>query len=436
MRTSWPYHPKHPEHFEFQLLNFAAEFQTFAFFNGNGFDSGFQKIFTIGVFKRLRLDNISNPFDCLKEFIDKENDWVFGHFNYELKYFTENLKRILPQQESFSIIDFFIPEIIVQKDGDIFRFLVRTEHPLSQMPEKIVELIENFSNPLPVESKLPTGIKQRTSHQEYLIQVEKIKAHILRGDIYEANYCIEFFAEEAVVDPISLYRNLNQISKAPFSVLYRQDMDWLISASPERFLKKEGKKIIAQPIKGTARRGNTESEDLDFKIALSESIKEQSENIMIVDLVRNDLSKTAKRGSVKVEELCGIYTYPHVHQMISTISSEINDGIHPVDVIKEAFPMGSMTGAPKIRSMQIIEETEAVQRGIYSGAVGYFTPDQDFDFNVVIRSIVYNKNRKYLSYKVGSAITALSDANEEYEECILKASANHKLLSEEILIKK
>ena len=149
---------------------------------------------------------------------------------------------------------------------------------------------------------------------------------------------------------------------------------------------------------------------------------------MIVDLVRNDLSKTAKQASVKVEELCGIYSFKQVHQMISTISSEIDQETHFVDVIKSMFPMGSMTGAPKIEAMKLIEKFEKTKRGLYSGAVGYINPQGDFDFNVVIRSILYNFDKKYLSFSVGSAITAKSIAESEYDECLLKTEAIKKAI--------
>lgn len=202
----------------------------------------------------------------------------------------------------------------------------------------------------------------------------------------------------------------------------------MLSASPERYLKKDGETIISQPIKGTAKRSKNILEDDRLKIALSQDTKERSENIMIVDLVRNDLSKTAIKGSVKVEELTKVYTFDQVHQMISTVTSKVEETTHPVDVIKSTFPMGSMTGAPKISAMRIIEDLEASKRGLYSGSVGYFSPTGNFDFNVVIRSILYNKTKKYVSYSVGGAITAKSDPLKEYEECLLKAKAMRTVL--------
>ena len=171
-----------------------------------------------------------------------------------------------------------------------------------------------------------------------------------------------------------------------------------------------------------------EVEDQKLKQKLATDIKERSENVMIVDLVRNDLAKTAIKGSVEVEELCKVYTFDQVHQMISTVISQVSDQVHPVDILKTTFPMGSMTGAPKISAMKIIETLEETKRGLYSGAVGYFTPEGDFDFNVVIRSILYNSSKKYVSYSVGGAITAKSDPLSEYEECLVKAKAMRQVL--------
>jgi para-aminobenzoate synthetase component 1 len=253
--------------------------------------------------------------------------------------------------------------------------------------------------------------------------------HIQRGDIYEANFCMEFFAENALINPLDVYQKLNAISEAPFSVYFKNDLQFLLSASPERYLKKTATKIISQPIKGTSRRHAEINLDEKSKTDLEFNEKERSENIMIVDLVRNDLSRTACKGSVEVEELCGMYSFKQVHQMISTIVSQVENTISPVEILRTTFPMGSMTGAPKISAMNIIENLEETKRGVYSGAVGYFTPNGDFDFNVVIRSILYNAQNQYVSFSVGSAITSLSDPEKEYEECLLKAKAMFAVLS-------
>jgi para-aminobenzoate synthetase component 1 len=275
------------------------------------------------------------------------------------------------------------------------------------------------------------GIKKRISREEYITDIKQILAHIQRGDVYELNYCQEFYSEEAVINPAQVYLQLNDFSPMPFSCFYRLGEKYVMCASPERFLKKSGSKIIAQPIKGTIARGKNEAEDFLQKQKLLNDEKERAENVMIVDLVRNDLSRTAKKNSVQVEELFGIYTFPHLHQMISTIVSEVRDGVEWTDVIRSAFPMGSMTGAPKIRAMQLIEQYEKTKRGLFSGSVGYITPEGDFDFNVIIRSVLYNAEKKYVSFMAGSAITANSVPEKEYEECLLKASAFFKIFSED-----
>jgi para-aminobenzoate synthetase component 1 len=274
----------------------------------------------------------------------------------------------------------------------------------------------------------PIEIHQRISKDLYQEKVERMLEYINKGDIYEANFCMEFYAE-TMINPLEKFFLLNDISKPPFAAYLKNNNNFLLSATPERYLKKENNKIISQPIKGTSKRFADFEKDEISKNNLALDPKERSENIMITDLVRNDLSRTAKKGSVEVEELCGIYSFLQVHQMISTITSIIDDQYSELDVIKNSFPMGSMTGAPKISAMKIIEELEDTKRGLYSGSVGYFTPNGDFDFNVVIRSILYNSKNNYVSFSVGSAITALSIPELEYEECLLKADAMMKVLN-------
>ena len=267
-------------------------------------------------------------------------------------------------------------------------------------------------------------LKQRISKENYLANIEKIKNHILEGDVYELNYCMEFFDDKANINPTEIYQKLKAKSPVPFGAYLKYFDQYLICASPERFICKKNNQLISQPIKGTVKRNLLDEEkDNELKASLLNSEKERAENLMIVDLVRNDLAHSSKTGSVKVDELFGIYSFQQVHQMISTVSSTINENINPIDAIKNAFPMGSMTGAPKVMAMELIEQYEQTKRGLYSGAVGYFTPEGNFDFNVVIRSIQYNKANHYLNIMVGGAITFDSIAEQEYEECLLKAQA-------------
>lgn len=437
MRTAWTYVSANPDIFEKELVNFGARFSHFIFLNGHDYAQGFPSLMAFGNHDALTIREedgpvIKDPFNQLSDFVNKHSDWIFGHLNYELKQFIEKLPAKLKPQQSFPLLHFFVPELVVRRTNNRFDFLFHPDHPLAKAPSTILELLANKPNqPLfPPSPESPT-IQARIAKKEYLKQIACIQNHIQQGDLYEANFCQEFYFEQAGIHLIETYEALNKLSKAPFSALYRVEDNWLLSASPERYLKKEGNKIIAQPIKGTARRGKHAEEDRLIQQELLESVKERAENTMIVDLVRNDLSRTAERGSVQVEELCGLYSFPQVHQLISTISSRISTETDPVEVIRTTFPMGSMTGAPKISAMEIIESTEAVQRGIYSGSVGYFDPNKDFDFNVVIRSLVYNQASGSGSWKVGSAITALSNAEEEYEECKLKAAALHQLFQQD-----
>jgi len=259
------------------------------------------------------------------------------------------------------------------------------------------------------------------------------------------NLCQEFFSENTDLDPVAVFERLNGIGKAPFSTFMRWRDRYLLSASPERFLKKEGRKVMSQPIKGTRRRSLQDDNAMRKELETSE--KDRAENVMIVDLVRNDLARNCIPGSVQVEELFGIYTFETVHQMISTVTGTLkpleviksnflndhNDSnyFNDLNVLRDAFPPGSMTGAPKVMAMELIEKYEKTRRGLYSGAVGYFDPAGDFDFNVVIRSILYNATSRYVSVQVGGAIVYDSVPEQEYEECLVKAEAMLKALRSE-----
>ena len=369
-----------------------------------------------------------NAFTNLREYREDIGDWIFGYLTYDLKNDIEPLSSANFDGLAFPDLYFFQPKKIIRIIGNTVDFLY-----LNMVAGEIQSDFKEISGMTlskgnGIGSTDDIKIKLRTFKDDYFRRVNELMVHIQRGDIYEANFCQEFYAEDTEIDAFETYHKLNSISKAPFASFLRIQDKYLLSASPERYLKKTGNQIISQPIKGTAKRSDDPIMDEAFKSALQTDLKERSENIMIVDLVRNDLSKSALKGSVKVEELCKIYTFEQVHQMISTVVARVADDKNSVDIIRESFPMGSMTGAPKISAMLIIEELEAFKRGLYSGAIGYFTPNDDFDFNVVIRSILYNSTEKYISFAVGSAITAKSVAEKEYEECLLKAKAMRKVL--------
>ncbi len=351
-----------------------------------------------------------------------ENSWQFGFISYDYKNQIEKLSSNHPDGIQFPEKHFFTPQLLFVLEGENSQLLYNKEHYSSNEINAILNNISTYKLP-DVEVKQPITVKSRISKTEYLEKVTALKNHIQLGDIYEVNFCQEFYAENVAINPIDYYFLLNEKSPTPFSCFVKQDDKYLLCASPERFIQKTGSQIISQPIKGTIKRGKNQQEDEQLKQILSQDQKERSENVMIVDLVRNDLSKIAQKDSVKVDELCGIYTFPQVHQMISTVRATLKENTSFKEIIQALFPMGSMTGAPKVSAMQLIEKYETTKRGIYSGTVGYITPENNFDFNVVIRSITYNDSRKYLSFMVGGAITTLSVPEKEYEECLLKAKA-------------
>ncbi|CAL2088528.1 aminodeoxychorismate synthase component I [Tenacibaculum sp. 190524A05c] len=410
--------------FKKQLLAWGQQYETVVFLDSNNYEqqySSYDAILAVDEFTSIKTDYYQ-AFEQLKEYQSYTRDYLFGYLSYDLKNDTEELTSNNFDGLNFSDMYFFQPQkIIFIKGNEVsFAYLRMVD---DEIDEDFEQIVNGESQPEIVRQEEALKVKLRIHKDEYHNKVSKVIDHIKRGDIYEANFCQEFFVENAQINPLETYNHLNKISQPPFATYFKNDELYLLSATPERYIRKEGSKIISQPIKGTAKRFVDPVEDEKTAFDLARDEKERSENIMIVDLVRNDLSRTAKKGSVKVEELCKVYAFKQVHQLISTVVSEIEDDIHPVDVIRDTFPMGSMTGAPKISAMKIIEELEETKRGLYSGTVGYFTPNGDFDFNVVIRSILYNQEKKYISYSVGGAITAKSTPEKEYEECLLKAKA-------------
>lgn len=429
MRSQKIYSFSITEDFKAKLLKWANSQEEVIWLDSNSYPFStvnYEAILAVNAFTALKTD-AHQAFIKLQEYQQTTKDWIFGYLTYDLKNDVERLSSKNYDGLCFPDLYFFQPQkiFLLKKDEIELHYLSVVEDEMDQDWEDIqqINVVETKT-----DSAEAIKIESRLTKNEYVERVEKMLSYIHRGDIYEANFCQEFFAENAEIDSIEAYLKLNKISKAPFAAYLKLEDFELMSASPERYIKKEKQKIISQPIKGTAKRLPNLTEDEALKESLKIDPKELSENVMIVDLVRNDLSKTAKKGSVQVEELCGLYTFEQVHQLISTISSELEESIPAVEVLKTTFPMGSMTGAPKISAMKIIEELEVTKRGLYSGAVGYFTPDADFDFNVIIRSILYNSAKKYVSFSVGSAITAKSNPEKEYEECLTKAAAMHRAL--------
>ncbi len=355
----------------------------------------------------------------LKEFENKHKDYLFGYIGYDAKNQT------LPHSKSnntdihqFPDVVFFVCQhVVIKKQSQVLYF--GTDESFKEFKQ------------LKINSHLTTKIypskniklTHQTLKKEYVKNINILKSKIQLGDIYEANYCIQFNQTGIQIDGVKTYLNLKEKTKAPFSTYFKYNYIQVMSASPERFYKKNKTTIISQPIKGTAARGKNKLEDEVIVSRLKNNKKEIAENVMIVDLVRNDLSKFKNVKSVNTPELCRAYTFNTVHQLISTIEAELTDDVMVNEVIDNLFPMGSMTGAPKVSACQIIDEVENFKRGIYSGTVGYISPNNNHDFNVVIRSVLYNSNNKTISVSVGGAITIQSKAEEEYDECLLKLKA-------------
>ena len=405
-----------------KALQWAASFEAACYFDSNQYPDAYGS-FDVLIAAGARAEVCSphgKAFDKLSAFLSEHTALIPGFLAYDLKNELEDLGSANPDPLEFPDLYFFVPEHLILIRGN------RIE--IESTDEAVLTTIERVT--LDSDRKPFTGaICSKFSRDSYIETVNAIKHHIARGDIYELNFCQEFYAEKAAINPLYVYKELNSVSPVPFSCFFKHKNHFLLCASPERFLCRRGDKLISQPIKGTAARSNDKEEDNRLKQQLRNDEKEQSENVMIVDLVRNDLTRCAVPGSVKVEEIFGIYTFRQVHQMISTVVCLANPDFTNTGILKAAFPMGSMTGAPKVRAMELIEQYEKSKRGLFSGAVGYFGPEGDFDFNVVIRSLFYNKEKQYLSFQVGSAITFASDAQKEYEECMLKAKAIFKVLT-------
>jgi para-aminobenzoate synthetase component 1 len=403
-----------------KMLSWANRFNIFCFLDNQDYSiqpHQYECLLAAGTTQYISSGSLKD----LDGFLERNRNWIFGHLSYDLKNSIHHFQSDKEDKIGFPHFFFFVPEFLVQITQNELK--IEGEDCDGAYKEILDEKVEKiFSAHLSIQQKL--------SKEEYLQIIKQLQQHIVRGDCYEINFCQEFFAEDAEIDPITVFQKLIAVSPNPFSALYKLNDRFLICASPERFIARKGKIIFSQPMKGTAKRNlNNKKEDERLKEELQKNAKERSENVMVVDMVRNDLSKVCVETSVKVDELFGVYSYPQVHQMISTISGELKPGVNFSEIIEATFPMGSMTGAPKHRVMELINEYETSDRGIFSGSVGYISSENDFDFNVVIRSIMYNASNKYLSYKLGSGITFYSDPEKEWEECLLKGEAIKKVLT-------
>lgn len=429
--------------YQWQTLNWAVREQAHvdgfvALFTNNGIayvNDPFPNRLFVGAKRVISLSDGPNTFQALYAAHQERPSYLVGYVGYDVKNQLEKLNSRNPDRTGFPDAYFVEPEWIIDFERD--SILIRSYNDPAFLLDQLTAYSESSAVTTGTSERdrsLPLArspVRCRVTPEEYQANVRRIQEYIRSGDVYELNYCLEFFAENACLDPLDTYRALNARSPMPFSTFFKLGERYIIGASPERFIKKEGSRIWSQPIKGTIRRGQTPEEDQRLRAQLLNSEKERAENLMIVDLVRNDLARSAQIGSVQVDELFGIYGFQQVYQMISTVSATLRATVTWADTLQNAFPMGSMTGAPKIRAMELIDELEVSQRGVYSGAVGFITPEGDFDFSVVIRTLLYNAERRYASFSVGSAITYDADPAQEWDECLLKAQAIRQILERE-----
>jgi para-aminobenzoate synthetase component I len=396
-----------------KMLNWANQFNIFCLLDNNGYDfehPAFECLLAVGC-KRSFTFSGQNDFEQLQSFFDENPSWLFGHFGYYAVQHVHTKK----QETDFGDGFFFEPEIVLRLNNN------KIEVIKSSIDEAIIlNEIHAVAMVGRVESKV-IGIGSFMSKEKYVEKIKQLQLHIQRGDCYEINFCQKFAANNVILNTVGTYLKLTEISPAPFGAFYKLNNNYCLCASPERFLQKKENQLISQPIKGTSRRHLDSAIDKANKEYLLKSEKEKSENVMVVDLVRNDMSMVCEKGSVKVKELFGIYSFPQVHQMISTIEGTVAADLPFTKIIEACFPMGSMTGAPKTKVMELIDKYEENERGLFSGSIGYITPKADFDFNVVIRSIFYNETKQQVSFFAGSGITFYSNAEEEYDECMAKA---------------
>lgn len=401
-----------------KALQWAQQFKSACLFHSNGYTDPYSNVecmLAVDPENEFFFDG-EQTFEKIEQFkTDYPHQWVVGFFAYDLKNEIEDLNTSFPNPLQFPEAYFFVPRTVLLISHDNVE--IHSTRDIQAIFESIQQ-VELHREQFQFEGQF----QKKMSKQDYLRAFGDLKRHIQRGDIYEVNLCQEFYVEYAEdLSPVAAYWELNNTSPTPFSTFFKQDDKYILSASPERFLAKRGETLISQPIKGTAPRGKHQEEDELIKKQLLSNPKEIAENVMIVDLVRNDMTRSAKPGTVAAERKLEIHSFKQVHQLISTITCQINPGISDLEAIRQVFPAGSMTGAPKISAMRLCDRYEKSKRGIYSGAVGYFAPNGDFDFNVIIRTLLYNQTDKYLSFHTGGAITIDADAEQEYQECMVKA---------------
>lgn len=410
-------------YFKKQVLYWAEQFSCFIFLDGHdkNLSSSFTYLIAVDALSSLKLKEEKNQFGLLQDFQKETKNKIFGYVSYDLKNEIEDLESANEDKLNLPTLLFFEPRYIIEVQGDkckINRSTLEALHLLDQIKNIV----------LPSYQCQEIEWNSKITKLAYLNKVEEIRKHIEEGTVYELNLCRELFAEQIKFNGIASFIEINDQAKAPFSAFLKFDEIEVLCFSPERFLQLKKGRLLSQPIKGTVSKGKNRLENERIKLSLFNDEKERAENVMIVDLVRNDFAKSAELGSVQVDELFGIYEFENIIQMISTVSANKRSDIGAINAFKNTFPMGSMTGAPKIKAMELIEELEESKRGLYSGALGYFEENGDFDFNVMIRTMIYNKAKQYLSFQVGGAITYDSIGEKEWEETEIKVKSITKFL--------
>ena len=430
MRRSQSINISQLDTFKQQLLRWANTFEVAVYLDSNLYTadkySRYECLVAVSI-KSIVFDTKPNCFAQLKKLHQQTNDWLFGMISYDAKNEVEpNLCSNNFDGIEMPTAYFFCPDIVIAitKDQQITIHWLDEQLTAQQIKQQIETTALNHQK----NKKIPIALNARIDKKTYLHKVKQIQAHIKRGNVYEANLCQEFYAQNVQIDAAIVFETLNKQTQAPFAAFFKNKQQYILCASPERYLQKSGNKLISQPIKGTIKRGQTADIDQQLKQQLRQNPKEQAENVMIVDLVRNDLSRIAQQASVQVAELFEVYSFKTVHHLISTIIATLPANVHFTNALKATFPIGSMTGAPKISALQIIEQLEETKRGMYAGTIGYVSPQSDFDFNVVIRSLLYNQDKAYLSLQTGSAITHYAIPEQEYNECLLKAHIIRKIM--------
>jgi len=390
-----------------------------------------------------------NPFDVVNNLLEIYHldssspllpfiGGAVGYFSYDLCHFIERLPGTavddlkLPEcylgfydlvlafdnlENKAYIISTGFPELReTERIERATRRLNEVKDKLANAPSSSTEApFMSISSPME-----PVTLKGGFTHKEYVDAVEKARQYIIAGDIFEVNLSQRFEAELSIT-PYELYRRLRQINPAPFACYLGFDEVSVVSASPERFLRLRGDRVETRPIKGTRPRGKTPEEDEALANELLSSTKDRAENIMIVDLERNDLGRVCRFGTVKVTELAILEVFPTVFHLTSTVEGRLREGKNGIDLLKATFPGGSITGAPKVRAMEIIDELEPSRRSVYTGNIGYLSFNGDLDLNIAIRTFLVKGRKAY--FQVGGAVVYDSDPEAEYQETLDKARA-------------